>query len=161
MDPVAILAKNETFAPQPDLLVLLRVSPATALERIARRGDGNGNLFEQRTTLERCAEIFDAIHRPYLFAVDGELAPDVLHAAIIRKLDEGPIFRVLCHKPHLDACDPYLCEYRIKGLCEYPGLPLLRPDPGIDIAEINRIADGPGTTEEKMARVAEILGRHR
>jgi dTMP kinase len=87
MDPEAILALNEAFAPQPDLLVLLKLSPATALARIAARGDGSGNLFERRETLQRCAEIFDTIRRPYLLVVDGALAPDRIHAAIARQLD--------------------------------------------------------------------------
>lgn len=90
-DPQAILAVNETFAPPPDLLVLLAISPATALARIAARGDGAGNSFEQRETLERCAAIFASIDRPYLLRLDGDLPPDAVHAAILRRLDAGPL----------------------------------------------------------------------
>lgn len=93
LDPAAILAVNETFAPPPDLLVLLRLAPAVALARIEERGDGRGNLFEQRATLERCAEIFDTIRRPYLCAIDGTLPPDKIHAAIVRRLADDGLLR--------------------------------------------------------------------
>ena len=44
-DPEIILSRNEAFAPQPDLLVILDVSPQTGLQRIRERGD-EPNKFE-------------------------------------------------------------------------------------------------------------------
>ena len=56
-DPLEIRRKNEAFAPQPDLLLILDLEVDAALERIGARGD-TANEFEQRENLERCQEIF-------------------------------------------------------------------------------------------------------
>src|SRR5215471_8075627 len=50
-DPEVILSRNEAFAPQPDLLVILDVSPQTGLQRIRERGD-EPNKFETLDSLE-------------------------------------------------------------------------------------------------------------
>jgi dTMP kinase len=56
-DPQEIRAKNEEFAPVPDLLLILDLEVDAALERIGARGD-IANEFEKRENLERCREIF-------------------------------------------------------------------------------------------------------
>ena len=56
-DPLEIRRKNESFAPRPDLLLILDLDVDVALERIGARGD-TANEFEQRGNLERCQEIF-------------------------------------------------------------------------------------------------------
>ncbi len=159
MDADAILRLNETFAPQPDLLALLRLSPAASRKRIRARGDGNGNAFEGRDDLEACARIFDAMSRPYLLRLDGGKTREVTHGEIVRALDTGPIFQRLCHRIPLAACEPILCEFRLQNLCHYPGLGkhLLRPNPQLPMAEINRITEGPGSTEEKMEAISRLL----
>lgn len=81
-DPAEILRLNEAFAPQPDLLVLLRVPVETGLARIATRGD-RANLFEQAEALARSAAIFDGIERPYALRVDGTFAIDAISDAVL------------------------------------------------------------------------------
>ena len=66
-DPEIILSRNEAFAPQPDLLVILDVSPQTGLQRIRERGD-EPNKFETSDSLERARAIFNQIDRPYNLA---------------------------------------------------------------------------------------------
>ena len=70
LDPQALLAANEAFAPPPDLLFLVEASPQVGLLRIARRGD-RANLFEEEANLTRVAAIFAGIDRPYLRRLDG------------------------------------------------------------------------------------------
>lgn len=52
MDWRSILEQNEAFAPQPDLLVVLRVDPKVGLTRVASRGD-EANLFEREESASR------------------------------------------------------------------------------------------------------------
>ena len=56
-DPEEIRRANEEFAPRPDLLVVLDVNPAIALDRVRDRGD-EANHFEKLHLLEASREIF-------------------------------------------------------------------------------------------------------
>lgn len=56
-DPVEIRARNEAFAPKPDLLLILDLDVDSALGRIGARGD-IANEFEKRDNLEKCRETF-------------------------------------------------------------------------------------------------------
>ena len=69
-DADAILVANELFAPQPDLLIVLDVSPETGLQRIRDRGD-EPNKFENTESLERARAIFNHIQRPYKATIDA------------------------------------------------------------------------------------------
>lgn len=99
LDPAAIIAANERFAPVPDLLVLLRISPELSRERISARGDGNGNLFEKVDELRRAARIFDQIVDPrvgrFALSLDGGQSRDDVHEQIMRALDRCTGFRAL------------------------------------------------------------------
>jgi dTMP kinase len=66
-----ILAENERFAPQPDLLIVLDVSARTGIGRIKSRGD-EPNKFETIESLERARAIFKQVQRPYKHEVNGE-----------------------------------------------------------------------------------------
>jgi dTMP kinase len=62
MDPHAIMTRNEEFAPEPDLLVLLDLDPKIGLQRIRLRGD-RANHFETTDTLEKARDIFRSIRK--------------------------------------------------------------------------------------------------
>jgi dTMP kinase len=81
-DPEVILSRNEAFAPQPDLLVILDVSPQTGLQRIRERGD-EPNKFETLDSLERARAIFNQIDRPYKIGLNGEDAVDMIGSSIM------------------------------------------------------------------------------
>jgi dTMP kinase len=66
-----ILSSNEMFAPQPDLLVVLDVSPEMGINRIRHRGD-TPNKFETMESLTKARQIFKHIDRPYKFEIDAE-----------------------------------------------------------------------------------------
>jgi dTMP kinase len=81
-DPELILARNEAFAPEPDLLVILDVSPETGLQRIRQRGD-EPNKFETLDSLERARAIFNQIDRPYKLALNGEDPVDTIASSML------------------------------------------------------------------------------
>jgi dTMP kinase len=71
-DPAEIRRRNEAFAPQPDLLLILELSVESAHGRIGARGD-TANEFEQRDTLSRCSEIFLSLRdEPFACVIDAE-----------------------------------------------------------------------------------------
>ena len=126
-DPERILAENETFAPEPDLLVILHVPTAVGLQRIGARGD-EANLFEREGDLERSGVIFRAMSRPYAIHVDGCLSIEAVHREIKDALYHGALFRKNCFKAHYkNECEPAFCSYRIDGSCRYIGLGQLVP----------------------------------
>ncbi|MES2568916.1 MAG: dTMP kinase [Verrucomicrobiota bacterium] len=69
-DPEAILAQNEEFAPQPDLVLLLDLDPLAGRARIAARGDTPDD-FEEAEALSQVRRIFLAIQRPYIVRIDA------------------------------------------------------------------------------------------
>ncbi|HSH14228.1 MAG TPA: dTMP kinase [Desulfurivibrionaceae bacterium] len=91
-DPEAIIAANETFAPVPDLVVLLTLTPAQSIHRIRTLRGEALNDFEQEETLIRVAAIFAGIDRDYITRIDaaGSLAEvrDRVEARVRRLLVE-------------------------------------------------------------------------
>jgi len=70
LDWRGILERNETFAPEPDLLLILEIDPARSLERIQGRGDV-ANEFERLENLQKVDSVFRALGRPYLRRLDA------------------------------------------------------------------------------------------
>lgn len=77
-----ILRDSEARFPLPDLALLLVIDPATGLERVAARGGHAEPLFEERGFLERVAEIFAAIDRPYVRRLDATRQPEAVAADV-------------------------------------------------------------------------------
>lgn len=76
------LMEANAFAPRPDVLLLLDLSPEVGLQRIRARGDVP-NAFETTATLEACRRIFLAMDVPNKHVLDASRsAEDVLQAAI-------------------------------------------------------------------------------
>jgi dTMP kinase len=76
-NPAAILAENEKFAPQPDLVILLDFDPAAGLDRIRARGDAP-NHFEQLEQLREVRRIFLSLDRPYIQKIDASQMASVV-----------------------------------------------------------------------------------
>lgn len=82
-DPAEIRRRNEAFAPQPDLLLILDLSVESAHGRIGSRGD-TANEFEQRDTLTRCREIFLSLqNEPFARVIDAEPSLNEVSADIL------------------------------------------------------------------------------
>lgn len=82
-DPQEIRALNEAFAPVPDLVILLEVPVATAIDRIGGR-DGSTNTFEKEENLRACRGIFNQLSDPFVHRIDATQSPDEVHAAVLR-----------------------------------------------------------------------------
>lgn len=74
-NPEEVLAANEQFAPQPDLLLLLDANPECTLERVRSRGDVP-NEFERESALREIRRIFLSISRPYLVRINASTGAD-------------------------------------------------------------------------------------
>jgi dTMP kinase len=82
MDPIAIIAANEAFAPVPDLVLLLDLDPSAGHARIGARG-GTPDDFEGAAYLAKVRQIFLGIDRPFFRRLDALEAPeDVAREAI-------------------------------------------------------------------------------
>lgn len=122
-----ILAQNEAFAPQPDVLVILDADVSLALGRVRSR-DGEGNLFEKQEDLEKSRKIFQSIQRPYKLMVSGEDAPEMVTANILRAIFNDHLFKRLCLKSHYKSeCEPAYCSFRLDGSCRWVRLGQLDP----------------------------------
>jgi dTMP kinase len=123
LDPSTILERNEGFAPRPDLLVILDVSPDIGLKRIQARG-GGANLFESRDTLKRARELFLEMRGSRgVEVIDGYLDQDKITSLILNALGRGPLFDRMCLKrSHVTQCEPAYCQFRISSQCKWIGL---------------------------------------
>jgi dTMP kinase len=83
VDPELILAANEYFSPQPDLLVILDVPAKIGLERIRRRGD-KPNKFESIPSLEKARSIFKAIDRHYRVEINAQAGIEFVSSYVVR-----------------------------------------------------------------------------
>lgn len=75
--------ENEKFATIPDLVLVLTVPIDVSLERIGIR-DGEGNAFEKRENLEKCAEIFNSLDDSYVHFVDATRSVEKIHEEVRR-----------------------------------------------------------------------------
>lgn len=88
-DRAQILARNEAFAPKPDLCLLLDVDAQSGGERIRRRGD-TPNLFEDPAALTRARAIFLtlAAQTPTAHTLDASGSLKSVAAAALRVFQE-------------------------------------------------------------------------
>lgn len=81
-DPEELLRLNEAIALEPDLLVMVDITPAVGLARVGHR-DGAANEFETLTQLSRARDIFLSLHKPYLVRFDGTARPNEIRDQIL------------------------------------------------------------------------------
>jgi dTMP kinase len=82
LDWCRILEASEAEFPLPDLVLLLEIEPQVGLERVRARGQALEAVFERRDFLERVAEIFRAVERPYIERISARGTPEEVHAAV-------------------------------------------------------------------------------
>ena len=83
IDPKVIRAKNETFAPQPDTLIILDLDVDIALQRIGVR-DGQANEFEKRESLDFCRKLFLSLKdETYAYVIDANTEITEVNASVM------------------------------------------------------------------------------
>lgn len=94
LDADDIRCQNEEFAPQPDLLLIVKVPVEASLDRIGLR-DGQGNEFEKKENLESCDQRFDQFEGDFVRRIDGSLAIEEVHQQILTAVTSHPKFAAL------------------------------------------------------------------
>ena len=92
-DPNELISRNEVFAPEPDLLVVIDIDPEMGLQRIKTRGD-RANHFERTDTLRRARQIFLSIQKDYLLKLDGGQRPEQVRDSIVREFSQRATERI-------------------------------------------------------------------
>jgi len=84
VDPLSIRQQNETFAPTPDMLIILDLSVDTALDRIGIR-DGEANEFEKTESLQFCRDLFLSLEgEPHAHVIDAHAEVNEVHKRIMQ-----------------------------------------------------------------------------
>lgn len=86
-DPAVILADNEKFAPTPDLVLLLTLTPAESVHRIETLRGEALNDFEREDVLARVAALFAGFEMDYIARIDAAASPDQVHKEIVAQVD--------------------------------------------------------------------------
>lgn len=87
IDPSEIRQKNETFAPKPDLLLILDLPVDVALKRIGVR-DGEANEFEKRESLQFCRDLFLSLKdEPFAHVIDTDTSIEDVHQRVRTVVD--------------------------------------------------------------------------
>jgi dTMP kinase len=91
LDAQAIQAQNEAFAPPPDLMLLLQITPEDSIPLVRQRSVPNA--FEKLDYLKRVAAVFDRMQFPYLRRIDATQTIDQVHQCIWQAVE--PLLRSL------------------------------------------------------------------
>jgi dTMP kinase len=86
IDPEQIRRLNERFAPVPDLVCLLLISPAQALERIRRGRDCTLDSFEREDYLHRVDAVFRTLQGPHIYPIVADRPVEEITATIQQKI---------------------------------------------------------------------------
>ena len=88
MAPERVIAENRAAGvPEPDRVYFIDTPPAVAMERIALRGGGEGEIFEKERFLEGVREIFLAIADERFRVIDGRGGVNEIFDGIRRDFD--------------------------------------------------------------------------
>lgn len=86
-DPAEIRRKNESFAPVPDLLLIMDLEVETALHRIGVRGE-TANEFEKKDNLERCRDIFLSLRdENFVRVINADQSETQVAESIVRAVE--------------------------------------------------------------------------
>jgi dTMP kinase len=87
-DPAVILADNERFAPPPDLVLLLTLTPAESVHRIKTLRGESLNDFEREDVLAKVAAVFAGFEMSYIARIDASSSPGGVQAEIVAHVNE-------------------------------------------------------------------------
>ncbi len=78
LDPCAIRKANEAFAPIPDLVIIMELSPGEAVKRIKSGRGQDLNNMEKLEYLERVSRIFSDLDDPFIKRIDASQPEEVI-----------------------------------------------------------------------------------
>jgi dTMP kinase len=88
LNPEKIKAENESFAPIPEIVFLLKVPPRVGLRRIQKGRNEEPNLFEREENLTKVSQIFDSLAEKYIVPIDGIENIEDIHKTIKNVMDD-------------------------------------------------------------------------
>lgn len=159
MQPSMLLALNEDFAEQPDLLVILDIDPAVGLQRVHGRGDV-ADLFENVHDLTRARAIFQALDKPFALHLDATLPVDELGWQVSEALYHGPLLRRMCTTARDEGAD--YCGHQHGGDCPWVqiGEGLERPATADQVRQLEAIMnDVEVDAMERVERVRALFAQ--
>lgn len=83
LDPQVIVEKNN-FAPEPDMVILITMSPEESVARIKEKRGDQLNDFEQLEQLKKVASLFDSFTEDFIVRVDGSPSEGAVQQQIQR-----------------------------------------------------------------------------
>ena len=86
LDPDDILARNKTFAPIPDLALILEIEPALGIHRIQEHRQESPNTFEEESNLHRVAAIFKSMQEEYIRRIDASTTVEAVHQQVMQEV---------------------------------------------------------------------------
>ena len=88
IDPHRIRRLNEAFAPIPDAVFVLLLSPAHALARIRLARGHTDEVFEREDYLRKVDEVFRALNDPHIHFIVADQPLDVITSSIQQRVEE-------------------------------------------------------------------------
>lgn len=86
----------ESRFPIPDAVFVLDIDPAVGIHRIAHSRGEEPNHFEDRGNLSRARAIFRSMVSPNIHHINGAMARESVHSAIIERLTDGALKTKRC-----------------------------------------------------------------
>ena len=87
-DPEHIRCLNEAFAPRPDLVLLLMMPPAQALERIRQARGQTDDMFERENHLIKVDGIYRTLMGPQVRSIDASQPIEVVTAVMQQNIQQ-------------------------------------------------------------------------
>lgn len=88
LDPKEIKKMNEEFAPRPDLVLLLTISPRSGLSRITKNRKKGLDSFERGEYLAKVQKVFDELDEPYIRRIDASRPEETVLKEAIQAVEE-------------------------------------------------------------------------
>ena len=88
LDPQKIKEENESFAPVPEIVFLLRVPPRVGIRRIEKSRKQKPNLFEKEEELARVGAIFATLKEDYLVHINGAQPIEIIHKTVVNVIND-------------------------------------------------------------------------
>ncbi len=110
-----------TFAPVPDVTLILDADPDVTLGRITSHRGEQPNEFEKHESLQACRNVFNALaHRPEVHMIDATKSQYDVQRQIMDVLLKGVLRSKRCGKSY--GCDGDYCSLRQANVCQWANL---------------------------------------